>query len=492
MQEQERAERKLQFFLKYTQNGFALLTVNEWRIAEKIIKYVEDETRPEIYTVTGENYAEILNSLDKKKTVLFLEMDLSEKDMYILLEKVNLGRDLLLKKSGCCIFIVPLYAERYIQESLPNLYDYFQFKERYIREYQSYFEYILPDAEYQKTKVMQRILKKNLQNADNIVQKLEGYQHVLVTEEQFDSLQSEVYKYVKEVWNNTQIQTEKSKEKEEAFCWRLLLTLARVAITQGNYKKAQNIYKDMICSIEARGRKLSQNEKLEIWKGLSDAELYQKEYDEAYKGYARILELYQSDYNENRQEYEEFLLTKIRIYSKLALCEWKRGNEKTALKYIETSIRQAKEVSKEQKKELFAVYYNYFLMNLEITPKCSRMGDALYQILDGLEKNEVQEAMFLTVAAWYQGILKGDLVYASKAADRALQIKRRLYIENDARIAESHYVNAMIRMFQGKYDEAEHCCVKSMNILKNFTSHMGQKEKSRQLMKTVRQWKTEK
>lgn len=492
MQEQERAERKLQFFLKYTQNGFALLTVNEWRIAEKIIKYVEDETRPEIYTVTGENYAEILNSLDKKKTVLFLEMDLSEKDMYVLLEKVNLGRDLLLKRSGCCIFIVPLYAERYIQESLPNLYDYFQFKEGYIREYQSYFEYILPDAEYQKTKVMQRILKKNLQNADNIVQKLEGYQHVLVTEEQFDSLQSEVYKYVKEVWNNTQIQTEKSKEKEEAFCWRLLLTLARVAITQGNYKKAQNIYKDMICSIEARGRELSQNEKLEIWNGLSDAELYQKEYDEAYNGYARILELYQSDYNENRQEYEEFLLTKIRIYSKLALCEWKRGNEKTALKYIETSIRQAKEVSKEQKKELFAVYYNYFLMNLEITPKCSRMGDALYQILDGLEKNEVQEAMFLTVAAWYQGILNGDLLYASKAGDRALQIKRRLYIENDARIAESHYVNAMIRMFQGKYDEAEHCCVKSMNILKNFTSHMGQKEKSRQLMKTVRQWKTEK
>ena len=492
MQEQERAERKLQFFLKYTQNGFALLTVNEWRSAEKIIKYVEDETRPEIYTVTGENYAEILNSLDKKKTVLFLEMDLSEKDMYILLEKVNLGRDLLLKKSGCCIFIVPLYAERYIQESLPNLYDYFQFKERYIREYQSYFEYILPDAEYQKTKVMQRILKKNLQNADNIVQKLEGYQHVLVTEEQFDSLQSEVYKYVKEVWNNTQIQTEKSKEKEEAFCWRLLLTLARVAITQGNYKKAQNIYKDMICSIEARGRELSQNEKLEIWNGLSDAELYQKEYDEAYNGYARILELYQSDYNENRQEYEEFLLTKIRIYSKLALCEWKRGNEKTALKYIETSIRQAKEVSKEQKKELFAVYYNYFLMNLEITPKCSRMGDALYQILDGLEKNEVQEAMFLTVAAWYQGILNGDLLYASKAGDRALQIKRRLYIENDARIAESHYVNAMIRMFQGKYDEAEHCCIKSMNILKNFTSHTGQKEKSRQLMETVSQWKTEK
>ena len=127
MQEQERAAKKLEFFLKYTQNGFALLTVNEWRIAENIVRYVEHETRPEIYTVTGENYAEILNSLDKQKTVLFLEMDLSEKDMYILLEKVNLGRDLLWKKSGCCIFIVPLYAERYIQESLPNLYDYFQF-----------------------------------------------------------------------------------------------------------------------------------------------------------------------------------------------------------------------------------------------------------------------------------------------------------------------------------------------------------------------------
>lgn len=240
-----------------------------------------------------------------QKTILFLEMDLSEKDMYILLEKVNLGRDLLLKKSGCCIFIVPLYAERYI------------------REYPSYFEYILPDEEYQKTKVMQRILKKNLQNADNIVQKLEGYQHILVTAEQFDRLQSEVYKYVKEVWNNTQIQAEKPQEKEEAFCWRLLLTLARVAITQGNYKKAQNIYKDMIGSIEARGRELSKKEKLEIWNGLSDAELYQKEYDKAYSGYAKILELYLSDHNENRQEYEEFLLTKLRIYSKLAV----NGNE---------------------------------------------------------------------------------------------------------------------------------------------------------------------
>ena len=34
MQEQEKAAKKLEFFLKYTQNGFALLTVNEWRIAE--------------------------------------------------------------------------------------------------------------------------------------------------------------------------------------------------------------------------------------------------------------------------------------------------------------------------------------------------------------------------------------------------------------------------------------------------------------------------
>ena len=151
-----------------------------------------------------------------------------------------------------------------------------------------------------------------------------------------------------------------------------------------------------------------------------------------------------------------------------------------------------KEVSKEQKKELFAVYYNYFLMDLEITPGRSQTGDKLYRILDGMEKNEVQEAMFLTAAAWYQGILNGNLLYASKAADRALRIKKRLYIENDARIAESHYVNAMIRMFQGKYEEAEYCCVKSMNILKNFTLHMEQKEKSRQLMETLRQWKTEK
>lgn len=99
----------------------------------------------------------------------------------------------------------------------------------------------------------------------------------------------------------------------------------------------------------------------------------------------------------------------------------------------------------------------------------------------------MQKGMFLTVKAWYSGIINGDLYEAEKEAMEALNIKRRLCMENDVRIAESHYVNAMLKMFQGDYDKALYCCNKSSNILKNVAMHEEQKEKSGNLMKIIAQ-----
>ena len=96
--------------------------------------------------------------------------------------------------------------------------------------------------------------------------------------------------------------------------------------------------------------------------------------------------------------------------------------------------------------------------------------------------------VLLTVKAWYLGIINGNLREAVEAADEALKIKRDLYIENDGRIAESHYVNALLRMFQGKYEQAEHCCIKSINILKNFNFHTSQKQKSNKLLERIRSY----
>ena len=93
--------------------------------------------------------------------------------------------------------------------------------------------------------------------------------------------------------------------------------------------------------------------------------------------------------------------------------------------------------------------------------------------------------MFLTVNAWYTGIILGNVYDAINIAHEALIIKRQQYIENDSRIAESHYVNALLRFFAGLDNDALHCIIKSQNILKNFKLYTLQKEQSQALFNEI-------
>lgn len=217
-------------------------------------------------------------------------------------------------------------------------------------------------------------------------------------------------------------------------------------------------------------------------------ELYIQEYFPnlyAYNSYSRSLDFIVKEFNDNEKNESDFLNIKVRIYSKLALCEFKQGNVENVIKYLEITKFHLERMDEDEKKELFPVYYNYLLMYLDINPDRTQEAEHLLKMLEAFGNNDMQRAMFLTIKAWYLGIINGNLREAARAADEALRIKRHSYIENDFRIAESHYINAMIRLFQGNYQQAEYCCMKSINILKNFKLHTYQKEKSRDLLEKI-------
>ena len=475
--------KKLELFFKYSKRGILLLTANEWYQIQQIKEICEVQIHPKYYDMQCTEYRKILSNITQGEveSAVFENFVMSEEKIRPLLERFNLGRDVLLNNTRYCVFIVPLHVELYIQEFLPNLYSYFEFKEQYLNQYTNYCDFIFPEDGYLKTKDMQRVLKSNLKNAgDDMVQQLEGNLHIRISKEQFLELKKNVNQYVELIQKNEKNISEKIQRTNDVFCCRLLTSLARVATVQGYYEEAIDIYKEFIHKQKLNSKNIA----FEIWYGLADTYLYAEEYDEAYGTYAQILKWVMNQYEDEIAE-EHFLNEKVRLYSKLALCEFKRKNDEKALQYIKYTFMNIDELNAEQKKSLFPVYYNYLLMWLDIFPYRTTEGDKLLECLENFDKNEMQKGMFLTVKAWYRGIINGDLYEAEKEAMEALNIKRRLCMENDVRIAESHYINAMLKMFQGDYDKALYCCNKSSNILKNVAMHEEQKEKRESVVKII-------
>ena len=473
---------KLQLFFNYSNRGFLLLTVNEWNKTQQIQALLKKQLHPEFFNMAVTEYNTILNNMNSvsPKSMVFSGFDKSD-DFQDLLEKFNLGRDIFLQKNKYCIFIVPLYIELYIQEQLPNLYAYFEFKEQFLTSYKNYCEFILPEDEYLKTKSMQKILKDTLIHSDNtVLQRLDGYMHIRINHTQYKQLEEDLYTYINKIKKETSSSTN-MQSANNAFCNKLLMSLARLATIQGEYRNALNIYEQLISKMSFT----SPQETYELLNNMSDAYLYSEDYKKAQRCYSKILEFLFEEYNNDTFTEEQFQNAKTCTYSKLALCEFKMHHNTKVLEYIRLTLLHIPDLSEESREALFPIYYNYFLMYLDIFSERTIEGDKLFQELENFDKKPMQNSMFLTIKAWYLGIINGDLSIARQLADNALQIKRQICIENDSRIAESHYVNAMIRMFQGNYTEAQNCCIKSINILKNFPLHTAQKEASQKLLKQI-------
>ena len=473
---------KLLLFFNCSNRGFLLLTANERNKIQQLHTLLKKQLDPEFYDMSVTEYNIILNDMDCtfSNSMVFTGFDKAS-NFQELLEKFNLGRDLFLQKIRYCIFIVPLYIELYIQEQLPNLYAYFEFKQQFLTSYKNYCEFILPEDEYLKTKSMQKILKDTLVHSDNnVLQRLDGYMHIRINHKQYTQLEKDLYTYISKIKKET-ASSNNIQSANNAFCNKLLMSLARLATIQGEYQNALNIYEQLISKMSF----ISPQETYEVLNNMSDAYLYSEDYKKAQRCYSKILEFLLEKYNDDNFTEEEFQNARICTYSKLALCEFKLQHNTKVLEYIRLTLLHIPDLSEESQETLFPIYYNYFLMYLEIFSEQTIDGDKLFQKLENFNKNPIQTSMFLTIKAWYLGIINGDLSTARQLADTALQIKRQICIENDSRIAESHYVNAMIRMFQGNYPEAENCCIKSINILKNFPLHTAQKEASQKLLKQI-------
>ncbi|MDE6566485.1 MAG: hypothetical protein K2K70_01990, partial [Lachnospiraceae bacterium] len=91
-------------------------------------------------------------------------------------------------------------------------------------------------------------------------------------------------------------------------------------------------------------------------------------------------------------------------------------------------------------------------------------SEQMLEAMKQIPKDEVQQAMYLTVCAWYEGIIEGNLYHAIRISEEALELKQQLYPMNDARIAESYYIGALLYFFVGDDKKAVSYCQKCAGI----------------------------
>lgn len=472
---------KLDCFFRFSDRGFVILTVNEYHIMQKITGFISEKAGVSYYNVTRENFSSIINGVKsgtKTDLKLVYNFFLEDGDSIHVLEKFNLGRDLILERCKYCIFIVPLYIELYIQEKLPNLYSYCGFRERYLRKYNSSFSYIFPEDMYLKTKVMQKNLKENIYDAkDNIFESLDTFLHVKISEDIFEKLENDTNKFLDYIkLSDTQY--------DGMLYYKIQLNFAKVATAQKKFKKAIQVYQTLL-----KDENIIRNISIfiETKLGMADNYLYIGDYNKSYVLYSDIL----SDICTDLFDFLEDITIKeykIQIYSRIALCQIKLGKIDEVKRIILQVMESINILEADGNREFFHIYYNFFIIYLEIYPGESAENSRMLELLGQNSRNEVQNAMYITVKAWYEGVIKGDIYNSIQNASTALEIKRNLYIENDVRIAESHYVNALLRFFAGNDEEAYYCCMKSCNILKNINTYINKMIKNYELLEEIRNY----
>lgn len=122
--------KKIELFFEYSERGFVLISGSNERELTKIKKICENKIHPKFYDMQSMEYRKILADIKTKtaKSAVFENFAMSDEKLKDLLERFNLGRDLLLDNMQYCIFIVPPYVDSYIQEFLPNLDSYFELR----------------------------------------------------------------------------------------------------------------------------------------------------------------------------------------------------------------------------------------------------------------------------------------------------------------------------------------------------------------------------
>lgn len=454
---------QLKVYLKATKHGFFLISTNDKKQQSELIQYISSLYSSKAFDLKEHRFRDSINFIEQNpsiETFLYYNFDKLGKELIIQLEKINLARDLLLRYSKKYIFIVPAYIEYLIQKDYPNLYSYMTLKIQFTESYSLIFQYILPGKVYLNTKESQHESKKTIfLNNVSIDYKLDYYSKTKCNDRQLDHLFSETMNSINRINVN---------KKGYDYRYRYLLTykLARVLLTQEKYDEAKRIYNSLL---NFHVKRKAMNLYFGALLGIGDAYFAQGEYDEAIKYYQKALMevMTQFDYEDN-YDTSKF---RMEILSRVGLCKAEEGKYDQAYEFYKSIVELINQIHDAQIDYVFdefSIYYNYFLINIHINSYQEYMIEDVLAKLKCSIKNDVQKAMFLTIYSWYEGVINGKLDEALNFAIQALDIKRNIFIENDMRIAESHYIISLLFMLCNDYKRAKSCCEKSIKILSNI------------------------
>lgn len=221
--------------------------------------------------------------------------------------------------------------------------------------------------------------------------------------------------------------------------------------------------------------------------GMADSALYVHKYEETKELCFYALQMIQTKPKDiiddnSRKEYQ------IRIYTKLVLCQTRLGEVKEAKETMTKTLDLINTLEEWDNIDVFLIYYNFFVIYLEIFSGRTVESEKMLAALKQIPKDEMQKAMYLTVCAWYEGIIEGKLYHAILISEKALELKQQLYPENDARIAESYYTDALLHFFVGDDRAALWNCQKCAKIPVSLNRNFDLKEINQILWEEAKQY----
>lgn len=450
---------KLNLYLNVSTRGFILLQVNDKRYERSIIDMVSSIRPTIVFDLKEADFRESIEYLKTDKeaqVILYHSLNSHNEKLKNILEKINLSRDLLLVQDRIVVFIVPRYVAFMIQDEFPNLYSYFSLKEVYIKEYPLLFDFIFPDKKYLITKASQNEFKKFFfTSAEGIEERLDYYMQKKVKDRELKRLKKDFNEYME----TFHLQTGKHDRR---YYYTLLLRMAGVCAMQGDYAYAV----DMCNQIVTAPIVLSAYQRIyyEAWLQKADIYFEQRKYETAIELYEDVVSMI---VHQHECEDEDFFLEYvIKIYSRMAICYAILGDYTYADNLLQGSLKWAEQ--RKDAEECFSLIYNQIILaiyegNIEETTIYAQ-----FETLKKLSGCEVQNALYLSLYAWYMGIIGGHRRQALDYAYEALTLKRENLVENDVRIAESHYLISILHLLGDEVERAVECRKKSVNILQNY------------------------
>lgn len=451
--------KKLEKYLESISKGFFLLTVNDICMQNGLMELISG-IKPSYIAFDMKNcsFRESLNYLkspSKADAVLYYNFDQPKEELDTLLEKFNLARDLLLQQDVLLIFVVPLYVRDIIQTDFPDLYSYFLYKEEYIVEHANFLSYILPWSRYLNTKEIQHAFKKHFFSSKKTLDEKLNYFHTAnASLQECKELAAEIKQTIDKLQQNGDSQK---------YVYSLVNSYAEVLLIQGVYRDAYLQYMELNQVLQKQKERMLYFQTL---MGMGDVHFAQKEYPAALVIYSNtIAELNDSMEYPFENEAELFL---IQLYARNALCYALQDDYLQANNFMNAIDRRIHDKELLEDPGCFSLYYNYFLILLNQKSKDNYAVVKVLNTLNEIQKNEVQAVMYTTLYSWYKGVIQGNIEEAMPIALESLTAKRMTLIENDERIAESHYVISTIYMMTGNMEKAKYCCEKAKNILTNY------------------------